>query len=210
MSEKGTRRALPEDFKLKYVLDYAHDAKLQRAFTIGSLVLAILMAQLMHAAHPFQMDLTSDTAGLNTIYALVLLVGSVWLLGHVRGLLHGLALKLFSNKTGSKLKFHFRLGGTSAWMPECYYSKGAYMAVLLLPMILCIGLLCVPLFFLGDPWFWAVYLVQIINVSAYFRDILAVYFLYGLPEMYLLLDNGMLLKVYWPDGAQPKQKKELF
>lgn len=183
---------LPEGYKEIDSIDLQKNKKLAILVNLIAIVISVVMMVPMHFLVPIH-TLFDMEHGLGNYFArfialLVLMI--VYLVLHE--LVHGIAMKLCGTK---KVRYGFTglyaFAGSDDW-----YGKKAYIFIALAPVVLWGIVLAVINPFVPDTWFWAVYIIQVINISGAAGDFYVTTRFSRFPEDILVRDYGVSMTVY--------------
>lgn len=200
------RTALPEGHRLKYMIDFRNNGKLVLLINLGTLAVIAVMIFLMHQSIPFTLALEGDYTLTQRLMVPISILLALMLFGHVRELLRLLSLKLF---TKQKTKYKLHVFSATASLPNYYMDKKTVYLTTAAPMLMLGVALAVVLVILGGgAWFWVVYLIESLNIGLGVKDVYVIMTVKDMPDEVCMLDEGMDIKCYWPDGAKWKIKEE--
>jgi len=174
---------LPEGYKRIYSVDLHKNKKM--LFTVNVTAIIIMLAMILPVC--FYIPI-----GIPGFLHLAVLIAGYILYIILHELVHGIAMKLCGTK---KVKYGFK--GVYAFAgSDDYYGKKSYIFIALAPVILWgIVLLAINLF-VPAQWFWAVYFIQIGNVSGAAGDFFVTLKFFRMPADILVKDYGVGMEVY--------------
>lgn len=188
---------LPVDYRQIFAVDLQRDKKTALLINGLALIVTAVMGVGMHLVIPIG-TLFDMTAGLGP-YALRFLVLLVGLVAYIilHEWLHGRVMRLCG---AQQVKFGFTGLYAFAGSAADYFTKRAYLAIALAPLVvwgvaLLVLNLVVPL-----PWFWVVYILQITNVSGAMGDVYVTVKFSRMPGDILVQDDGVRMRVYSREG----------
>ncbi len=190
-----TTQALPENYTEILTIDLQKNKKLMLFVNALALLIAAVMAIIMHLFVPFR-NLFDMSDGLG-IYALrfgALLLGII-IYTVLHEAVHGIAMRLMG---GTHTRFGFTGIYAFAGSEKDYFGKWQYLFVALAPLV-CFGALLgilqavLPL---SPAWLWVLYFIQIMNVSGAAGDIFVSLRMLPLPASILVRDTGVSMTAY--------------
>ncbi|MDO4608533.1 MAG: DUF3267 domain-containing protein [Clostridia bacterium] len=184
--------ALPTDYKPYLSVDLQKDKKLALLINGLAILIGIAMAVPMHFVVPIN-TLFDLSGGLlpYTVRFISLILGII-LYMVLHEAVHGIAMKMCGTK---QVKYGFT--GLYAYAGSSdFYSKSAYIFIVLAPVILWGIVLFVINFLVPQSWFWVVYIIQIANISGAAGDTYVTVRFAKLPSNILVQDNGTAMTVY--------------
>lgn len=183
---------LPDGYKEIYSIDLQKDKKMALLVNLLSVLIAAAAAVPMHFYIPFW-TLYDMSVGIG-VYFLRLVVMLVGLVAYIvlHELVHGVTMKIMGTK---KVKYGFT--GLYAFAgSEDYYDKSSYIIIALAPIVVWGIVLAVIGALVPVEWFWAVYIIQIINLSGAAGDLFVSFRFAKLPSDILVRDYGVGMTVY--------------
>ncbi len=189
---KKATSVLPKGYVQYLSIDLQKDKKLALLVNGMAILIGAIMAVPMNFAVPIE-TLFDMEKGLDD-YILrfgVLLVGMLaYIILHEA--VHGVVMKLCG---AENVKYGFT--GLYAYAGSGdYFPKRAYILIALAPVILWGGVLLALSLLVPVSWFWAVYIIQIINISGAAGDIYVTVKFIRMPKNILVQDSGMAMAVY--------------
>lgn len=107
-------------------------------------------------------------------------------------LVHGICMKAFG---AEKVKYGFT--GLYAYAgSDCYFSKKAFIIIALAPIVILGIVLLILNFAVVSRWFWAVYVIQLINISGAAGDLYVTFKFMNMPKNIYVKDTGVEMTVY--------------
>lgn len=188
--------ALPQNYEEVLHIDLQKDKK--PAVFVNLLALAIggVMFVLGHLLAPIGSLMEfSALSDFLIRWAVICVAMILYIIGHEW--VHSIFMRRYC-----EAKVNFGFTGMYAYAGSAgYYCRRDYMVIALAPLVawgilFTIGL--IPLFFFSKPWFWSVYLLQIINISGAAGDIYVFFRFRKLPEEILVNDTGVAMTVFAP------------
>lgn len=179
---------LPQRYSLHRELDLTGDAKTSLFINIASVVIAMVLVMVGLSIHSLTFAF-EEAGGLHSPISMVLEVAAYFV---ARELLRGLIMYLLG---GVKPRFSFA-GLYSHPSSEAYFTKGSYLLVLLGPVLFFGVVLAVCLPFLPAQWFWAVYLIQVVNLAMATSDLYVAWWVSRQPKDLLVQDADRVVAVY--------------
>ena len=104
---------------------------------------------------------------------------------------HGIAMRICGTK---KVKFGF-VGSYAFAASDDYYGKGAYIFIALAPVVFWGVVLAIINPFVPIEWFWAVYFIQITNLSGAAGDLFVTFKFLRFPKDILIRNVGVKMTV---------------
>lgn len=183
---------LPDGYVQCMKLNLQKDKKPALIVNLLSIAIMIVMVVIGCLICPIKsvFDMSNGLAELFARYA-VLFVGMIaYLILHE--LVHGICMKLFGAK---KVKYGFT--GLYAYAgSDCYFGKKAYIIIALAPIIVWGIVLLIINPIVPQPWFWVVYLIQVINISGAAGDLYVTVKFVRMPKDIVVNDTGIEMTVY--------------
>lgn len=184
---------LPEGYRQIYEVDLQKDKK--TALLINGLAIAIslIMGIGMHFFVPIG-TLFSMEAGFGAYclrFAALIAAMVVYIVLHEW--VHGRAMRFFGAK---ELQFGFTGVYAFAGSKADYFDKKAYLIIALAPLVVWGVVLLILNLLVSEPWFWVVYLTQIMNVSGAMGDVFVTAKFSKMPADILVNDDGVSMRVY--------------
>ena len=185
--------ALPGGYRERLTIDLQKDRKTAHTVSIAAAVVMLALLWIGHRLVPIGLFLPAGEApGMSFLRLLVMLLGmAAYLVLHE--LTHAAAMKLCG---AGKLRFGFTGAYAYAGSEGDYFGKRAYAFIALAPLVLWTLLLTLPLLAVPRAWFWAVYFIQVANISGSAGDVYVTLRMAGLPETILIRDTGLNMTVY--------------
>ncbi len=188
----NTVTVLPEGYQPYLNIDLQKNKK--SAFLVNGLALLIgvIMAVLMHRAIPIDTLFDMSKGIGDYILRFGVLAEGIFAYIFLHEAVHGVAMKLCGTK---KVKYGFT--GLYAFAgSNDYYGKISYIFIALAPIILWGIVLLIINILVPEPWFWVIYIIQIINISGAAGDIYVTVRFLKLPRNILVKDVGTSMTVY--------------
>ncbi len=185
-----SQKTLPGNYKKLYCINLQKDKKPALVINLTGLAIMAVMIAVVAPFKPLSLFFDfSDTA--NIIKVAVMLAGAfAYILLHEA--VHGIFMKKFS---GAKVKYGFT--GMYAYAgSEAYFNKRDYIIIALAPIVIWGIVLAVINMLVPESWFWAVYFIQIFNISGAAGDIFVTAKFSKLPDDILVNDTGYEMTVY--------------
>ena len=183
---------LPEGYREIYALDLQKDKKTAIFVNVLALVITVVLALPMAFVVPVSslFNMENGMVPYMIRFGALLVLMIVYMVLHE--LVHGVAMKLCGTK---KVKYGFT--GMYAFAgSNDYYNKKAYIFIALAPVVLWGVVIAVINPFVPIDWFWAVYFLQIANLSGAAGDLFVTVKFSRLPEDILIKDYGVGMTVY--------------
>ena len=184
---------LPGSFRECLRVDLQKD---RRAALVVNAAAGIVMLALLLAGHflvPVGSFLAAEESiGFLFLRLFVMLLGiAAYLVLHE--LTHAAVMKLFG---AGKLRFGFTGAYAFAGSERDYFDKHAYRLIALAPLVVWTLLLTLLLLAVPRSWFWAVYLIQVTNISGSAGDVYVTLRFASLPDTIWIRDTGVDMTVY--------------
>ena len=178
-------RNLPDNYLLKLSVDLQNNKKQFWIVNILSFILIALLTILGCLFVPF-----SELFTLGSIQWIIIFLGLlVYIVLHE--LVHGIFMWYYSEE-----KPFFGFTGAYAYAgSHCYYNKKQYIVIALAPIVL-LGIVLLILNIIFKQYFWAIYFIQIMNISGAAGDLYVSYLFSKLPEDILIKDIGVSMDVF--------------
>ena len=180
---------LPNGYQLVREIDIQKNKKLSVWLNVAAMIVAAGMLIgalfLRKSEGTFEMSGATLLAFLGTILAVVLyMFAHEWI--------HGIFIHYFC---GEKPQYGFTGLYAYAGQKDAYFSKTHYIVIALAPVIL-LGALLLVLNLLFPVWFWAIYFIQVMNLSGAVGDLYVTALLLKLPADTLCNDDGLSMRFY--------------
>ena len=180
---------LPDGYRLVREVDIQKNKKLSVWLNVAALVIAAGMAIgalfLRKSEGSFTVDGTTLLVFLGMFVATIL-----YLFAHEG--VHGIFIYYFCKK---RPQFGFTGFYAYAGQKDAYFSKRHYAVIALAPVVL-LGVLLLLLNLLFPAWFWAIYFIQVMNLSGAVGDLYVTALLSKLPADTLCNDDGVSMRFY--------------
>lgn len=109
---------------------------------------------------------------------------------------HGVFIRIF---TGEPAQFGFKAGSGMAYAKSSwFFSRPAYIAVALAPVLVWGVVLGVLLGDVPAEYFWCLYAIQIFNISGAVGDLYVTWLVLRMPRGVLIYDEGVSMKFFAP------------
>ena len=178
-------RNLPKNYLLKMSVDLQNNKK---QFWIVNILSSLLMVLLAIVGCLFASFSELFTQG--GIQWIIIIFGLlIYIVLHE--MVHGIFMWYYSKE---KPFFGFT-GGYAYAGSHCYYNKKQYIVIALSPIIL-LGIILLILNIIFKQYFWAIYFIQIMNISGAAGDLYVSYLFSKLPEDILIKDIGVSMEVF--------------
>lgn len=175
---------LPAGYLPAVQLDLLHDRRQMTIVTTLNLVITVVMVlAAVLRGHPISFRITDYGGYLLKLAACVL---GILLYLALHELVHGLVTTL----NGAKAFYGFRVAYAYAGS-RAYFSRSAYIAVALAPVIVWGLVLALVLPLIPAGWFWVVYLIQVMNLGGAAGDYYVTYRILKMPPDTLVQDTGI-------------------
>ena len=197
MNTFTAKETLPEDYTEAEKVDLVKNKKQMMLVNGLALLLAVCMIAIgmliAPEGHAAFFDLKNHA--LATAFK-CLLTGAgliVYLIGHEA--VHGVFMWHYSHvKPSFGLSFTYAYAGS-----ECYFGKKAYLLIALAPLVLWGLALGIASLMVPADWFWALWFIQLMNVSGAAGDLFVFTHMLRKPETILVQDTGTAMTVYLPE-----------
>ena len=191
-AEMSCLSSLPEGYREIFSINLQKDKKAALLVNGIGLVIILALCVIGHLIVPIS-ALLAPYQGPGSYFARPLvLLGGIIIYIILHELVHGIAMKYFG---AGRVKFGFT--GMYAFAgSEDYFYKKPYIVIALAPVVIWGAVLLVINCFVGDSWFWVVYLIQVTNLSGAAGDIYVTYKFSKMPEDILVRDAGVSMTVY--------------
>ncbi len=185
---------LPEHYREFEKLDLENDNKNALFIHGTSIVIAVLMAVIMHLIYPITSLFEKDHGAFGLILRIVVMLALFAAHVVLHELTHGVAMKLLGAK-----KVSFGYSGMYAYA-GCteFFTKRAYIIMALTPVVFWGIVLTLICYLVPDSWFWIFYLMQIANIAGAAGDFFVIFRFWKLPESSLIHDMGTSMTIYTP------------
>ena len=181
--------SLPQGYAPAARLDLLNDRRQLIAVTAINLVLMVLLiAGAVLLGRPIH--ISGRHLGELLLKTLVFLGGTA-LYMVLHELVHGLTIRLCGAKPFYGFRTAYAYAGSHA-----YFSRGAYLAVALSPVLLWGAAIALLLAVIPAGWFWPVYLIQVMNLSGAAGDYYVTYRILQMPPDTLVQDTGTEMTFY--------------
>ena len=197
MNTFTAKETLPEGYAESEKVDLVRNKKQMLLVNGLALALAVCMALLgmliAPEGHTAFFDLKNH-AWATAFKCLITVAGLiVYLIGHEA--VHGVFMWHYSHvKPNFGLSFTYAYAGS-----ECYFGKKAYLMIALAPLVLWGFALFIAALLVPAGWFWAVWAIQLMNVSGAAGDLFVFTHMLRKPETILVQDTGTAMTVYLPE-----------
>lgn len=183
---------LPAGYREIYSVNLQRDKKTALIVNIAALILMVIFVIIGLFIVPISYTFVNDgsivTVWLKTIAVLAGMI--VYFILHE--LVHGITMKYYGAK---KVKYGFTGLYAFAGCDE-YFSKKPYIVIALAPIVVWGVVLAAACCFVPKSWFWAVYFIQVMNLSGAAGDLYVTYKFSKFPKDILIKDTGVEMKVY--------------
>lgn len=186
------KNTLPESYKEIFSVNMQTDKKTMLIVNGLALVITAAIAIPMHfhisIATLFDME---NGLGMYILrFAVMIISMVVYIVLHE--LVHGITMKLFGTK---KVKYGFT--GMYAFAgSDNYYDKTSYIVIAMAPIVVWGVVIAIINALVPNEWFWAVYIIQIANISGAAGDLYVTAKFLKMPKDILVHDNGVSMTVY--------------
>lgn len=177
---------LPYGYKEILHIDLQKDKKLAVIVNGIAIVLMVILFLIGHAIIPF-----GEFYNMGLLPTILMCVG-IFIYIILHELVHGICMYGYS-----KVKPSYGFAGLYAYAgSKCYFNKKSYIVIALAPIVVWgIVLLILNLIF-QEQWFWAIYFIQIMNISGAGGDLYVTYRFSKLPKDILINDTGVAMTIY--------------
>ena len=186
-----TTTKLPENYKEICKIDLQHDKKTFILLNVLNVAIFAAMVLIAFLFVPMTISLELDNLLVFYVKLLVLIVGMIaYLILHE--LVHGIFMKRFSG-----VKPHYGFVGYAAYAgSDAYFNKVHYIIIALAPIVIWGIVLLIINLVVPVSWFWAVYLIQAINISGAVGDLYVTYKMSKMPADILINDTGLVMTIF--------------
>lgn len=186
-----TTLSLPAGYRVYRTVKMSENKRLSFCLNAAALLVSVGLALVGLAIHPVSLsELKSAEIMPQILTAGVGCVAYIFL----HELTHGVLIRLTA-----KVRPDYGFKGTFAYAgsKRAYFSRAAYLAVGLAPVVFW-GLVLLALnLLLPAEWFWAVYIVQVCNLGGAVGDLYVAHLiLFVLPKDVLTMDTGVSMTFY--------------
>lgn len=190
-SIKSTSK-LPDGYKPIYTVDLRKNKKAALTVNLLAIIITAILIVPMLFLVPISglFDMSSGLPAYILRFSALLLFQLAYLVLHE--LVHGIAMKICGTK---KVKYGFTGMYAFAGSGD-YYGKTAYIFIALAPVIFWGVVLAIITPIVPVHWFWAVYLVQVTNLSGAAGDMFVTARFSRFPADILVKDSGVSMTVY--------------
>ncbi len=192
---------LPNGYERIKEIDFVRNRKENIAVSVFSVVSMILMLGLGvllcgtgNLSELLLADSNEELYGLiiKCIVTIVMCLASAV----VHEFIHGIFMKLFCKDCKLRFKFRFLYAYAAS---NAYFNKKSYNIIVAAPLVIIGIAAAVGCAFAPQGWFWAFYIVEIINVAGASGDIYVFTIISRMPKNILINDTGMKMTVYGYD-----------
>lgn len=185
---------LPDSYEELCRVDLQKDGSLAVLVNILALVIFLAGGVIGHQFVPIHTFYSMSDGMLLYFVRLATACAGVVLYVFLHESVHGIFIKHYS---GRKAQYGFT--GLYAYAgSEAYFNKRQYLVIALAPIVIWGIVLTVFLIFVPESWFWAVYFIQLINLSGAAGDLYVVWKFSGMRRDILIRDSGTDMTVYAP------------
>lgn len=189
---------LPTGYAQIFHLDMQKDKKLALMINAFALIIAVTMALPACFLVPFDSLFYLSGGTMVFTYRLGALFAGMVLYIVLHELVHGVFMKHF---TGVRARYGFT--GLYAYArSDAYFGKKHYIIIALAPVVILGAVLAVLNLVCPMDWFWAIYFLQITNISGAAGDFYVTYKFSQFPSDILVHDTGVAMTVYSSTNAQ--------
>ena len=185
---------LGEGYREIYAVDLQKDKKMAVLVNAAALLVAAVMMVPMAFVVPlstmFDTEQGLEQGLIALLFRLVALMVLMIVCLVLHELTHGVAMKLCGTK---KVRYGFT-GLYVVVRSDDYYDKTAY--IFIAPVVLWGIVIALVNGVVNAPWFWVVYLLQIINVSGAVGNLFVTIKFAAMPKDILVKDDGVSMTVY--------------
>ena len=186
---------LGEGYREIYAVDLQKDKKMAVLVNAAALLVAAVMMVPMAFVVPlstmFDTEQGLEQGLIALLFRLVALMVLMIVCLVLHELTHGVAMKLCGTK---KVRYGFT-GLYVVVRSDDYYDKTAYIFIALAPVVLWGIVIALVNGVVNAPWFWVVYLLQIINVSGAVGNLFVTIKFAAMPKDILVKDDGVSMTV---------------
>lgn len=185
---------LPEGYAPLLTVDLQKNKKLAVLVNLLALLIAVPLVVIGIFLQPIELDL--DDSLLWVRYGVMVVGYIVYIILHE--LVHGVFIRIFSGKRAK-----YGVTGIYAYAgSDAYFAKLPYLAIALAPVVIWGAVLAVLCALVPPAWFWAVYFIQIGNLSGAAGDFYVTVRFLGLPRDILVRDYGVGMTVFSKEGKK--------
>ncbi len=194
-STAKTSATLPVSYREIERIDLKENKKLFLLVNVLSLVIAIPFLALGFLVVP----ISSLMQGGSSAYWLriAVILGGLLIYIVLHEAVHGIFMKAFSG-----VKPHYGMSLTYAYAgSDAYFNRRHYIIIALAPIVIWGLVLAALCFLLPRIWFWAVYFIQLMNLSGAAGDLYVTVRMLRMPADILVRDTGVAMTVYSAEQA---------
>ena len=185
---------LPDGYEELCRVDLQKDRRLAVLVNILALVIFLAGGVIGHRFVPIHTFYSMSDGMLLYFARLAAAFGGTVLYIFLHEFVHGTFIKYYS---GRKAQYGFT--GLYAYAgSKAYFNKSQYVVIALAPIVIWGIFLTVLLILVPQSWFWAVYFIQLINLSGAAGDLYVVWKFSGMRRDILIRDCGTDMTVYAP------------
>ena len=191
-----SQATLPEGYEEILSIDLQKDKRLMLTVNGAAVLISVAMIVLGIILHPIKIFYHEQFLIRALMHLAIIGVGSVlYIILHEA--VHGVFMRLFC-----RVKPHFGFTGLYAYAgSDAYYAKLPYIIIALAPVVIW-GVVLLALCLLLPDFFWAIYFIQITNISGAAGDLFVTVKFLRLPKDILVRDTGVSMTVYGTNGAE--------
>ena len=190
-----SQATLPEGYEEILSIDLQKDKRLMLTVNGAAMLISIAMIVLGIILHPIKIFYHEQFLIRALMHLAIIGVGSVlYIILHE--VVHGVFMRLFC-----RVKPRFGFTGLYAYAgSDAYYAKLPYITIALAPVVIW-GVVLLVLCLLFPDFFWAIYFIQITNISGAAGDLFVTAKFLRMPKDILVRDTGVSMTVYGTNAA---------
>ena len=184
--------ALPDNYRAVRHINLQKDKKALFFVNGISLIILILAAGIGHQIVPIQTFYSMEKGIVLYVIKFLVTIGGMILYIFLHELVHGIFIKHYSG-----IRPIYGFTGMYAYAgSSAYFNRKSYLVIALAPIVVWGIVITVALIFVPAYWFWAVYIIQIINIGGAAGDLYVTWVITSLPEDILIQDSGLSMTIY--------------
>ena len=184
---------LPEGYREIYAVDLQKNRKMMLALNGAGLLLTLLMVIPACILVPISTLFSMEEGFLAYALRFAVLIGGSILYIVLHELTHAAVMRMYGAR---KVRFGYTGVYAFAGSEQDYFDRFAYVQIALAPLIVWGLVLTVLNLLLPTAWFWAIYFIQITNVSGAVGDLFVTLRFSKLPRDIRIKDTGVAMTVY--------------
>lgn len=184
--------ALPDNYHAVRHIDLQKDKKSLFLVNGIALIILILAVGIGHQIVPIRTFYSMEKGIVLYVIRFLITIGSAILYIFLHELVHGMFIRYYSG-----IRPIYGFTGIYAYAGSgAYFNKKSYLVIALAPIVVWGIVITVVLIFITEYWFWAAYIIQIINISGAAGDLYVTWVMTSLHEDILIQDTGVSMTVY--------------